>query len=222
MSNQNPAEANEEMIEALNHMGEKIGMASRKLANKIGIWHLCSQVFVFVRQPDGAYSIIFQRRSTKKSVSPGVLDISASGHVVTGSNAKDTALQELREELGVAVSEDDLIHVGRRIDMYEAPGVLSRIFADVFVVALQELPKGFTYERSELDEIVLVPAKSLIVLFGEGGSTECVAYRITGEGQLTSESIIVKPNEFLPRIDNLYIRVARLANEFDSTSSHFI
>jgi isopentenyldiphosphate isomerase len=212
MVNQDKSEHEEEMVDAVDHNGKKIGVVSRRVANRIGIWHYCAQVFVIVGHGSSS-AILFQRRSRNKKVSPGVLDISASGHVPAGETTRTTAAQELHEELGIAIPEDDFVYVGRRIDMYEDGRILSRIFADVYITSFDALPATLRYQEAELDELVLVQVKDILDIFLLDARPECEAYSFDEVGKLSKTTVTVKAADFLPRIDNLYLRVARYASE---------
>ncbi|MEH0938215.1 NUDIX hydrolase [Micromonospora psammae] len=200
----------DELVEAVDHNGHPIGVIGRKLANRIGVWHFCAQVFVLVTLDDEP-AVVFQRRPRTKSVSPGVLDISASGHVTFGQTVQAAALREVEEELGLHFTEDDLVHVGRRIDMYEAPGVLSRIFAEVYVARSSVDVANFKYDRDEIEELVVIPASKLADVFARGIPATCIAFSPDQHGENSERTIEVTASEFLPRMDNLYYRIARYA-----------
>ncbi|RKN38883.1 NUDIX hydrolase [Micromonospora endolithica] len=218
MENADSRVSNDELVEAVDHRGNPIGIVGRQLANRLGIWHVCAQVFVLAKV-EGVPAVVFQRRSRTKTVSPGVLDISASGHVVAGQTVQSAAARELAEELGLKVSADSLVHVGRRVDMYEAPGVLSRIFADVYVVVTDQDPGTLNFDPVEIDELVVVPAADLLGIFVDGSSPSCHAYQLDKQGLARSRRVVVRASDFLPRFDNLYARIARYANDRETSGS---
>jgi isopentenyldiphosphate isomerase len=203
------ASTSEELIDALDHNGNIIGVVGRRFANRTGVLHLCAQIFVLVRTEQGM-AVIFQRRSTAKRVSPGVLDISASGHVTHGDTVEETAVRELAEELGIVCAQDDMVNVGRRVDFYEAPGVLSRIFGDVFILVLDQMPESVAFDPDEIDELVVVTVNQLFDLFENNTRITCAGYRQTS-GKLSEIETDVDRDQFLPRFDNLYLRVATYA-----------
>lgn len=198
----NSSEGNE-TIEILDHMGRKIGTSDRSVANRFGLWHVCAQVWVILpKTVYGHAGILFQRRSANKKVAPGFLDISASGHVRAGYGALATAADELEEELGIKADAEKLIHVGRRIDMYEAPNVLSRIFAENYFFIFNGNPAELKIQKYELEGLAIVNLEDGIKLFSS--QTERVtAVLFTPEG---SREFTVAASEFIPRIDNVYLR----------------
>jgi 8-oxo-dGTP diphosphatase len=58
------------------------------------------------------YDLLLQKRSRTKDSNPGCYDISSAGHMEAGSEPLPSALREIREELGLSLSEEDLEYVG--------------------------------------------------------------------------------------------------------------
>jgi len=56
---------------------------------------------VLVLLYDAHGRLYLQKRSARKALYPGRLDLSASGHVRSGEAREDAALRELREDLGI-------------------------------------------------------------------------------------------------------------------------
>ncbi len=66
-----------------------------------GDWHRSVQVWI-VQQDSTSRKVrvLLQRRSTYKDTHPNLLDVSCAGHVNAGDDVMQTALRELKEELG--------------------------------------------------------------------------------------------------------------------------
>ncbi|MBC8110222.1 MAG: NUDIX domain-containing protein [Verrucomicrobia bacterium] len=79
-------------------------LKSRGDVHRDGDWHRTIQVFV-VNQ---AEQVLCNLRSKEKDVYPLCWDISVGGHAAPGESSLQTALRELREELGVAVQPQEL------------------------------------------------------------------------------------------------------------------
>lgn len=69
--------------------------------HKLNLWHQTFQCWLVRRRKNENY-IIFQKRAECKEDSPGLLDISAAGHLLAGET-KEQGVREIREELGVNV-----------------------------------------------------------------------------------------------------------------------
>src|ERR1039457_539455 len=90
----------EEIFDVVNERDEVVGQNTRREVHARGLWHRAVHVLVF-----NAHGEVFlQKRSMKKDRQPGAWDSSCSGHVDSGENYDETAVRELREELGLRVS----------------------------------------------------------------------------------------------------------------------
>ncbi|MEX0935208.1 MAG: NUDIX domain-containing protein [Candidatus Paceibacterota bacterium] len=97
-----------EYIDVLDENGNPTGEQKTKSQIHIdGDWHRASHVWVV-----NDNQVLLQRRAKDIDSSPDMYDISAAGHVSAGETALKTALRETQEELGIDLSEDDLIHIG--------------------------------------------------------------------------------------------------------------
>ena len=90
----------EDIFDIVNERDEVIGSAPRSVVHARGLLHRAVQVLVFNARGE----IFLQKRSMKKDRQPGVWDSSASGHVDSGEQYDATAVREVREEIGLAVS----------------------------------------------------------------------------------------------------------------------
>jgi len=91
----------EEIFDVVNERDEVIGRMPRSEVHARGLLHRAVHVLVFNSRGE----IFLQKRSMKKDRQPGVWDSSASGHVDSGENYDETAVRELREELGLKINE---------------------------------------------------------------------------------------------------------------------
>jgi len=93
---------NEEFFEVVDSEGRVTGLATRSEAHSNpSLIHRVVHVLVFNKQGD----LLLQKRSLNKDIAPGRWDTSVGGHVNPGENVLDAAVREMREELGIEVSE---------------------------------------------------------------------------------------------------------------------
>jgi len=90
----------EEIFDVVNESDEVIDRKPRSVVHARGLLHRAVHVLVFNSRGE----IFLQKRSMKKDRQPGVWDSSCSGHVDSGENYDETAVRELREELGLKAS----------------------------------------------------------------------------------------------------------------------
>mmetsp|Transcript_150319 Transcript_150319/g.463842 ORF Transcript_150319/g.463842 Transcript_150319/m.463842 type:complete len:291 (+) Transcript_150319:37-909(+) len=76
----------------------------RKLVHCDGDWHRSVHVWVL----DARGELLLQKRSEHKDTHPGLWDVSCAGHITAGDAGPATAVRELQEELGLAVTPSAL------------------------------------------------------------------------------------------------------------------
>lgn len=87
----------EEIFDIVNERDEVIGRKPRSEVHARGLLHRAIHVLVFNSRGE----VFLQKRSMKKDRQPGVWDSSCSGHVDAGEDYDETAMRELREEIGL-------------------------------------------------------------------------------------------------------------------------
>jgi isopentenyl-diphosphate delta-isomerase len=90
----------EDIFDIVNEHDKVIGRAPRSEVHARGLLHRAVHVLVFNSRGE----IFLQKRSMKKDRQPGVWDSSCSGHVDSGEDYDQTAVRELREEIGLSLS----------------------------------------------------------------------------------------------------------------------
>ncbi len=89
----------EEIFDVVNDRDEVIDRRPRSEVHRLGLPHRAVHILVF----NARGQIFLQKRSMTKDKSPGLWDSSASGHVDSGEEYDQTAVRELREEIGLRI-----------------------------------------------------------------------------------------------------------------------
>jgi isopentenyl-diphosphate delta-isomerase len=97
----NQAQNPNEIFDVVNERDEVIGQRTRGEVHRLGLRHRAVHVLVFNR----GGQLFLQKRSMKKDTFPGAWDSSSSGHLDTGEDYDACAIRELREEIGLAVTQ---------------------------------------------------------------------------------------------------------------------
>lgn len=143
----------DEKLDVLNEAGEEEKVVKDRLeVHKDGDWH--RSVHVWIVNSKG--ELLIQKRSKDNRVSPGFWTISASGHVESGVSPIETAIQELREEIGVSLREEDLEYLTtyKKSKHYKERGIIDNEFNPIFVVE-----KDIEIGEIDIDEREVVDAK---------------------------------------------------------------
>ncbi|MFD3595725.1 NUDIX domain-containing protein [Nocardia sp. NPDC058640] len=100
------ANPEDELLAVYDADGQVIGAADRGTVYREGLWH--ASAGVLVRSVDGT-RVYVHRRTDSKLVFAGMHDCMAGGVVDAGEDPADTAIRELREELGIAVPDGTVL-----------------------------------------------------------------------------------------------------------------
>ena len=146
-----------EFFDIVDEAGQPTGkVISRDEAHEKGTPHRTTHVWL-VRKKPGGHDILLQKRSEEKDSFPGMYDTSSTGHISAGEEPLPAALRELKEELGLAASPDELKYAGTFRIRYEKE-FHGHMFRDnevtsVYVydqpVSIQDL----TLQQSEVSEV---------------------------------------------------------------------
>ena len=101
-----------EFLDVVDENGIPTGeTVERSIAHANGIRHRTSHVWLLRRRPEGV-EVLLQKRSDDKDSFPGCYDTSSAGHIPAGVDFEDSALRELREELGITADATELNDCG--------------------------------------------------------------------------------------------------------------
>ena len=96
--------------------------------------------------------------SKTKDLNPNMWDTRFGGHVKTGETVEDTALEELKEEIGVNVQISDLIFG----DVYKHDGFPNREFNIVYYYNFQGDITSLKFNDGEVQEIKWMETQEII------------------------------------------------------------
>ncbi len=146
-----------EYLDIVSEDGQPTGaVVSRDEAHRKGILHRTAHVWA-VRKKSGGYDILLQKRSEEKESFPGLYDTSSAGHIPAGCEPLESALRELKEELGITASEDRLHYAGMFRIQYDKV-FHGRLFRDreITSVYVYDEPveiSALTLQKSEVSEV---------------------------------------------------------------------
>ena len=152
-----------ELLDLLREDGEPSGQVRwRTLVHLHGDWHRTSHVWVVRRRGDGGHDLLLQKRSRGKDSFGGCYDISSAGHIPAGQDYLESALRELKEELGIAAEPEDLRLVGVHDGRYEGE-FHGRIFKNhekshVFAYEKPVEIEKLKLQKEEVEEVVWMDA----------------------------------------------------------------
>ncbi len=190
--------------EDLNHIGVK----PRAEVHRDGDWHQVFQCWVVGRDEDGETFVVLQKRGPNQDTFPHKLDISAAGHLQSGETIQDGA-RELEEELGLTVSFDDLVSLGRRVSIKKYKDLVDCQVAHVFLYECDQSLTDYTYQQSEIAGLVKLPiVVGIQLLTGE------IDFAIVPAVGLGTDKIKVTLDDFIQTIDPYALKILLLAKRY--------
>lgn len=146
-----------EILDIVDENGEPTGeIIERSVAHANGIRHRTSHVWLLRKRPDGI-EVLLQKRSDNKDSFPGCYDISSAGHIPAGVSFRESAVRELKEELGLTVSEDELTDCGLiRISghsIFHGKPFIDEQVSKVFYIWKDVEPEQMTLQTEEVSEV---------------------------------------------------------------------
>ena len=125
-------------------------IVSRERAHAEGIMHRTAHVWL-VRCREGRFQVLLQRRSRRKDSFPGCLDTSSAGHIPAGCEPAESAVRELKEELGLEASPEELEYAGQFQVAYDLE-FHGKPFRDREIVWIYLLHRDVDAEKLQLQE----------------------------------------------------------------------
>jgi len=143
-----------ELIDILDKNGEFNGKTELKSkAHQLGLYHATVHIWLYTVNGQ----ILLQKRVDYKDTFPGLWDISVAGHIETGELKKNAAIREIREELGLSVSKDQLefikIHVAHK---QPKTNLFDNEFNNIYLSILDYPINNLRLQKDEVADIKLM------------------------------------------------------------------
>ncbi|OAB41457.1 NUDIX hydrolase [Paenibacillus glacialis] len=200
-----------ETLDIFNDRMKKIGTASRQEAHFLGLWHQTFHCWVYRNTKGQSPSLLFQLRDSKKDTYPSLLDISCAGHLVTGESAED-GVRELKEELGLDVSFDELHSCGIFIeDNTITKTLIDREFSHVFLYECHRDVSEYVFQVSEVSGLYFISMDEFQQLI-QGDIDSVVAEGISlneSTGERYEENREVSLSDLVPHPKGYYDLILR-------------
>ena len=121
--------------------------------------------------------ILLQKRSEIKSF-PGCYDISSAGHIPAGEDFVPSALRELKEELGISATAEELVCCGDRTiiwdDVFFGKEYHDRQYTRVFVLWKDLEETEFCLQEEEVGSVCWMDLDLCIRKVNENSIPNCI------------------------------------------------
>ncbi|MFC0188264.1 NUDIX domain-containing protein [Fictibacillus aquaticus] len=201
-----------EVVKTFDEQHKQIGTATREDVHKLGLWHEAFHCWL-VEEVAGTAYIYLQIRSENKKDFPGLLDISAAGHLTADESAAD-GVRELKEELGLSVIYDDLVNLGIFTYNCVRPGFTDREFAHVHLYDLPISWDEFLLPNEEVSGIVKTKYQDFYDLWLDRvAAIHVEGFMFDAAGKRICIDKMALRNEFAPHDASFYISVLQKMEE---------
>lgn len=187
------------------------GIASRSEVHQRGLWHDTFHYWLICKE-EGQDYIYLQIRSDDKMDYPGLVDITAAGHILANETVED-GIREVQEELGINVSIDDLEKLG--IVRYQASNgeLIDKEFAHTYLHRTTEKIEHFKLQQSEVKGMVKADFESFYSFcFDPFSRLEVKGFEVNGKDQLIPVDKNITRSDFVPHSDLFFKEIAILIN----------
>ncbi|WP_040253957.1 NUDIX hydrolase [Psychroserpens mesophilus] len=101
--------------------------------------------------------ILLQQRAASKVICPLLWDVSVAGHIDAGETPEQAALREAKEEIGINLSEGQLIKIGIFKCFQSYPnGIVDNEFHNTFIAEIQININELTPQEDEVEALKFV------------------------------------------------------------------
>ena len=186
-----------EQLDVVDEVGRYLRTAPRDEVHERGEWHRVFHCQI-VTLRDGAPTAVLQQRSRTKAAFPGLIDISAAGHLAAGETPID-GIRELEEELGISPASTDLVPLGvRRLADDSGEGTLNCELTSVYLLRDDRPLTDYVLARDEVDAVLDAPIADLLALFGGSPSLTVQGVSSAGHPDACEVTFEVTLDDFVP------------------------
>ncbi|MGF9821251.1 NUDIX hydrolase [Brevibacillus agri] len=198
----------EELLDIFDDSGNPIGVKPRSEVHRLGYWHQTFHCWVY-RVCSGQAELLFQKRHPQKDTCPNLLDITSAGHLLAGEQPCD-GVRELQEELGLAVSWEELRQIGVIRDVKTVPGVIDKELCHVFATLCDQPLLEYRLQAEEVTGLFWVKLRELERLFaGELAHAQAQGFWTDETGSRRETTVQVDQSAFVPHEAHYYQTVIR-------------
>jgi 8-oxo-dGTP pyrophosphatase MutT (NUDIX family) len=198
----------DELLDAFDDGLQLIGPTSRAVIHRDGLWH---QVFhcLIVRTAPPA-RVLLQRRPVTARSFAGLLDLSATGHLLAGEDPRD-GVRELAEEIGVVATQDDLVPLGRRLLVDDSGEGRNREIVNAFLLPSDTPLESFDLDGCDVAGLIEIDVAALLTIFADDAAV--VTARELGV-DVVLRTTTCRAADLVPPVDGYWTVLAVMAERY--------
>ncbi|QDQ01024.1 NUDIX domain-containing protein [Lysinibacillus fusiformis] len=138
----------QEIVKVFNEQYEQIGTATRAEVHEKGLWHETFHCWLVNKD-----YIYFQIRSSQKKDYPGLLDITAAGHLLALETV-EAGIREVKEELGLSINIQEVVRMGMTSCSIVSEKMIDNEFCHVYLYPFEHDWDSFELQYEEVSGVV--------------------------------------------------------------------
>ncbi len=148
----------EEILDVLNEWGVYTGeVASRDRCHTEGLWHRAVYGFVI----DKNKNVLLQKRSASKKAWPNMWDVTVGGHVDAGEFGRQALIREVKEELGLDITDDDIKYLVGSTSIDTAKGI-NKHYNECYLILKDVDISEIKLQKEEVSEVRYFSKKEIL------------------------------------------------------------
>lgn len=169
-----------EIFDIVDENGEPTGVVKeRTKVHEDGDLHRTAHVWILRDNDNGGQDILLQKRSANKDSFPGCYDISSAGHIPAGSGYVESALRELKEELGIDAVAEELIDCGIR-RLSDTNIFYGKVFKDNRIMRIYKMKRNniaiekLTLQKEEIESVIWMDYEACVEAVRNNTIKHCI------------------------------------------------
>lgn len=193
-----------------------LGIAAREDIHKQGHWHKTFHCWIVSRE-EGADRIHLQLRSSGKKDFPGLLDITAAGHLLSTETVRD-GVREVQEELGLAVAFENLVPLGIIKDQIRQENFIDNEQCHVFLYRTNNPDLRFELQKEEVAGVVSADFQDFSELCtGNRAQAAVEGFKMADDGTAEPFAKTISKTDLVPHsqgyFEQLAVRIQQVLEE---------
>jgi isopentenyldiphosphate isomerase len=143
----------DELVDIVNDDLKVVKTCWKSEAHKNGWLHPTVHIWFYTDKGE----ILIQKRAKDKSSFPDLWDVSVAGHIGAGEAAIDSAIREIKEEIGISVANKELSNIGVFKENFKhREGYTDNEIHQIYLCKLVDDIQTLRIQIEELSEIRLI------------------------------------------------------------------
>lgn len=198
----------QEIVKVFNEQHEQIGTATRAEVHEKGLWH--ETFHCWLVNEDYIY---FQVRSSQKKDYPGLLDITAAGHLLSIETV-ESGIREVKEELGLNIDVHEVVKMGMTSCSIVSENMIDNEFCHVYIYPFKHDWDSFALQYEEVSGVVRARLNEAEAFFlGETTTLNIEGYEYFPDGQRVRIVRPVGTAQFVPYRELYVAQVIKFTRE---------